>query len=234
MLMMQVPVAQQPMVLSNDQYQQMMLSQQRSANNSQIPSAQQPSTPQPQTISAATNSGSTSTTEDKDQMTLEIYRRILNFNFVGKYDPKLKQIIHQTPHGVLYKFSEATDEWEKLDFEGPLIFYERNIDDVDANGNVIDNNQRILSYEELKSKDNYKNGLMIVNRNNPKNISLGIISKSTTTKYPDFYRGVNYEINTTNDLLMLKNCFGEVYGIWIHDEKDREVFYQLISYSIES
>lgn len=165
--------------------------------------------------------------------TLEIYRRILNFNFVGKYDPKLKSILYQVSHAVVYKFNQQIDNWEKLDFEGTLIYYERNVDDVDADGNVV-TALHYLTYDELRLKDNYKYGMIIANRKNPKNISLGVIPKSITSKYSEFYRGNSYEVQVDNDILMLKNCLGEIYGIWMHNATERDALKQLIQLAIDS
>lgn len=165
-------------------------------------------------------------TPEESQVALELYKRILNFNCVGKYDPKLKQIIHITAHAVLYKFDQATDNWEQTDFQGPLVFYERSIDaDLAARTRV--------SNEELKLKDLYGHGLMILNRNAPKNLAIGIISKNITQNNPEFYQGLHYELQEANDLLMIKTTVGEVYGIWIHNQEDRKAFAKLIKYSIE-
>lgn len=161
----------------------------------------------------------------QSELTLEVYKGILTFNFVGKYDPKLKCIIRQTPYSVLYKFSTQNDEWEKLEFEGPLVFYERNVDPVEPQLAFPAPGQEQVVSERLKMKDNYVKGLMIINRNNPKNISLGIIPKSYSSAYHHFFRNSYYEVQMSNDLIILKNHLGEVYGIWIHDETDRNLFY---------
>lgn len=65
---------------------------------------------------------------------LEFYRKALNFNVIGRYDPKIKQLLFHTPHASLYKWDFKKDEWNKLEYQGVLAIYLR---DVSQNTNLL-------------------------------------------------------------------------------------------------
>lgn len=63
---------------------------------------------------------------DQEKQAFDIYRKALTFNVVSKYDPKINQLIHLSSYCVVYKFDDEISDWEKLDYQGPLIIYSRN------------------------------------------------------------------------------------------------------------
>ena len=68
-------------------------------------------------------------TIDTNTTALEFYRKALNFNVIGRYDPKIKQLLFHTPHASIYKWDFKKDEWNKLDYQGVLAIYLRDLGD---------------------------------------------------------------------------------------------------------
>lgn len=169
---------------------------------------------------------------------LEFYRKALNFNVIGRYDPKIKQLLFHTPHASLYKWDFKKDEWNKLEYQGVLAIYLRDVSqntnllpvspqEVDifdsqngsnniqvnngsdnsnrnssGNGNSYKSNDS-LTYncgKTLSGKDIYNYGLIILNRINPDNFSMGIVPNSVVNKRKVF----NAEEDTLNPL----ECMG--------------------------
>lgn len=203
---------------------------------------------------------------------LEFYRKALNFNVIGRYDPKIKQLLFHTPHASIYKWDFGKDEWNKLDYQGVLAIYLRDVGDEstilpdetdDGNGqeNLIsatnssinltqkNNNTKnsnntphhYSSGEVLKGKDIYNYGLMILNRINPDNFSMGIVPNNVINKRKIFDRSEDEKnplelmgVEVKDDLVIIKNLKHEVYGIWIHTIADRQNIYELIKYLLEN
>ncbi|ODV61870.1 Dcp1p, partial [Ascoidea rubescens DSM 1968] len=174
---------------------------------------------------------------DKDEQQLEFIKNIINFNVIGKYDPKIKQILLQTYQSIWYKFNETKAEWEQLEYAGPLALYLRNYEWEYFNDPSRIAQRRGLDEEtiarELKLRDCYVYGLMVLNRSSPKNLSLGLIPHTITDAYPAFYSG-GYEFERKDELLIIKNWLDEIYGVWIHHPQDRERFGKLIEYCLSN
>ena len=71
--------------------------------------------------------GAAATAAENSATQLEFYRKALNFNVIGRYDPKIKQLLFHTPHASLYKWDFKKDEWNKLEYQGVLAIYLRDI-----------------------------------------------------------------------------------------------------------
>lgn len=216
-------------------------------------------------------------TIDTNTTALEFYRKALNFNVIGRYDPKIKQLLFHTPHASIYKWDFKKDEWNKLDYQGVLAIYLRDLGDgnnilpnyeVDDSQVLQDNpesvnnsnvnlnqkttlknpsknyshsSQQSNSGSVLQGKDIYNYGLIVLNRINPDNFSMGIVPNSVINKRKIFdpiedarnpLEPMGVEVK--DDLVIIKNLKHEVYGIWIHTVADRQNIYELIKYLLEN
>lgn len=135
-----------------------------------------------------------------------LYTKTLTFNVIGRYDPKIDRLLYHTSHCQMYKFGE-TQEWEKIDYSGVLAIYSRkqNEDEVDLD-------------------DIYDHGIIILNRTSPENFSVGLLSKNQSKNLGISEVKVEYQ----SEYIMLKNVEGDIFGFWVHEEKDRESVYSLI------
>lgn len=185
--------------------------------------------------------------EEQSSSTLEFYRKALNFNVIGRYDPKIKQLLFHTPHASIYKWDTTKDEWNKLDYQGVLAIYLRDIGDGNSTLPAEEQSQsqqhsdNTDSGKTLIGRDIYNYGLIILNRINPDNFSMGIVPNNVINKRKVF-NTVEDDQNTLelmgvevkDDLVIIKNLKHEVYGIWIHTVADRQNIYELIKYLLEN
>lgn len=192
------------------------------------------------------------TSESNSAMTMEFYRKALNFNVIGRYDPKIKQLLFHTPHASVYQWDFETDEWKKLEYQGVLAIYLRDVSQGDMlphqtesitsmNTDTTDNQSSSFSGTVLTGHDIYNYGLIILNRINPDNFSIGIVPNSVINKRNVFNADENSEnplecmgVEVKDDLVIIKNLKHEVFGIWIHTVADRENIYELIKYLLEN
>ncbi|CAL9732543.1 mRNA-decapping enzyme subunit 1 [Monosporozyma unispora] len=205
---------------------------------------------------------------------LEFYRKALNYNVIGRYDPKIKQLLFHTPHASIYKWDFTKDEWNKLDYQGVLAIYLRDIGEgstilpneseesnlqdtlTSTNNSSVNLNQKNNSKKNkgfsytphhystgaiLEGKDIYNYGLIVLNRINPDNFSMGIVPNSVINKRKLFDPTENEKnplelmgVEVKDDLVIIKNLKHEVYGIWIHTIADRQNIYELIKYLLEN
>lgn len=186
-------------------------------------------------------------------MTMEFYRKALNFNVIGRYDPKIKQLLFHTPHASIYKWDFSKDEWTKLEYQGVLAIYLR---DVSSQQDVLptsDNSEQSVTTmasqnidvpnygAALTGRDIYNYGLIILNRINPDNFSMGIVPNSVVNKRKVFEASEDLQnplecmrVEAKDELVIVKNLKHEVYGIWIHTVADRKNIYELIKYLLEN
>lgn len=186
-------------------------------------------------------------------MTMEFYRKALNFNVIGRYDPKIKQLLFHTPHASVYKWDFGQDEWTKLEYQGVLAIYLRDVsnsEDVLPTLDTSDQGLNNLTSQSIDSsncgtvltgRDIYNYGLIILNRINPDNFSMGIVPNSVINKrkvFNDSEDSVNplecMGVEVKDDLVIIKNLKHEVYGIWIHTVADRHNIYELIKYLLDN
>lgn len=186
-------------------------------------------------------------------MTMEFYRKALNFNVIGRYDPKIKQLLFHTPHASVYKWDFNKDEWTKLDYQGVLAIYLRDVSDTEDTLPIIDNSEQSVTTAAsqnidipacgatLEGRDIYNYGLIILNRINPDNFSMGILPNNVVNKRKLFDLDENLSnplesmgVEVKDELVIIKNLKNEVYGIWIHTVADRQNIYELIKYLLES
>ncbi|SCU84413.1 LAME_0C09384g1_1 [Lachancea meyersii CBS 8951] len=186
-------------------------------------------------------------------MTLEFYRKALNFNVIGRYDPKIKQLLFHTPHASVYKWDFNKDEWVRLEYQGVLAIYLRDIKQADDILQEETEEERSIlalpgrpngpehNVEVLKGRDIYNYGLILLNRMNPENFSIGIAPNSVINKRRLFAPEEDEQqplecmkVEVKDDLVIIKNLRHEVFGIWIHTVPDRKSVYELIKYLLEN
>lgn len=174
------------------------------------------------------------------QKALELYRNALNFNVINRYDPAIKQLLYHTSHCVIYKFAEEKEEWVKTDYQGTLALYLRDFKLPTA---PHQNSQGqfppplpAYTYQDLQNLFCY--GLMLLNRNNPECFSLGLLpNKITKHFFPHGLNGngiveMNVEIN--DNLIIVKNLLGDIYGLWVFNEDDRQKLVKLLEFCLKN
>lgn len=192
---------------------------------------------------------------DDAEQALEFYRKALNFNVIGRYDPKIKQLLFHTPHASVYKWDIERDEWAKLEYQGVLAIYLRDIGNgqdflppqdstMDASvlaGSMTQGNENYGQGLMLSGRDIYNYGLIILNRLNPDNFSMGIVPNNVVNKRKVFDSIEDAEnplecmgVEVKDELVIIKNLKHEVYGIWIHTVEDRKNVYELIKFLLEN
>ncbi|QLQ80669.1 hypothetical protein HG537_0E00220 [Torulaspora globosa] len=186
-------------------------------------------------------------------MTMEFYRKALNFNVIGRYDPKIKQLLFHTPHASVYKWDFEKNEWNKLDYQGVLAIYLRDVANRDSflpGGDIGEQSvsscggqqMETAAYGETHSgRDIYNYGLIILNRINPDNFSMAIVPNSVVNKRKVFEAEENAKnplecmgVEVKDELVIIKNLKKEIYGIWIHTVADRQNIFELIKYLLEN
>lgn len=193
---------------------------------------------------------------EKDaEQALDFYRKALNFNVIGRYDPKIKQLLFHTPHASVYKWDFDRDEWAKLEYQGVLAIYLRDVSNMQdtlppqdnsmessmLTGSVGQSYEAYSQGEVLSGRDIYNYGLIILNRINPDNFSMGIVPNSVVNKRKVFDSIEDAEnplecmgVEVKDELVIIKNLKHEVYGIWIHTVEDRKSVYELVKYLLEN
>ncbi|RLV86823.1 mRNA-decapping enzyme subunit 1 [Meyerozyma sp. JA9] len=166
------------------------------------------------------------TTVSTDQNALDLYRNALNFNVISRYDNKIKQLLYHTSHCVIYKYDATTEEWEKTDFSGTLALYLRDF--------ATPHRGAPPTVDTLRSLFCY--GLILMNRNNPECFSLGLVPNKITQHI--FPQGVNnmgilsMDVELNGNLIIVKNLLGEIYGLWVFNEAEREKLYKLLEFCL--
>ncbi|ODV97296.1 hypothetical protein PACTADRAFT_79685 [Pachysolen tannophilus NRRL Y-2460] len=148
-----------------------------------------------------------------DKSTLNVYRKALTYNVIGKYDPKITQLVYHTSHSVLYQFNQDSENWDKLEYEGVLSIYSRN--------QAVDDKAK-MSPNYILNNEIYTYGLMILNRIKTENFCLGLLSNKNVIDS-------DMIVEKNDDLIILKNLKDETYGIWIFDKADRENMFNILN-----
>lgn len=158
----------------------------------------------------------------------ELYKNTLNFNVISRYDPAVKQLLYTTSHCVIYKYDESTQEWVKSEFQGTLALYLREFTKVANPGDI--------KYADLQALFCY--GLILLNRLSPNCFSLGLLPNKVTKQYlPSGLQnnGVSQmDVEINDNLIIVKNLLGEIYGLWVFNQEDRQKLYKLISFCLNN
>ncbi|RLV96282.1 mRNA-decapping enzyme subunit 1 [Spathaspora sp. JA1] len=169
---------------------------------------------------------------NQDQITpeeaLKLYTNTLNFNVISRYDPGVKQLLCNTSHCVVYKFNDESQEWIKSDYSGTLALYVRDFKVPSSNSQP--------TYQDLQQLFCY--GLILLNRNNPDCFSLGLLPNKITNYY--FPNGLNnssvseMDVELNDNLIIVRNLLGEIYGLWVFNEEDRIKLFKSIEFCLNS
>lgn len=158
---------------------------------------------------------------------LDLYKSTLNFNVISRYDPNIKQLLYTTSHCVIYKFDES-QEWEKTDYQGTLALYLRDFTPPAPGEQLgLDQLQRLFCY-----------GLILLNRQSPECFSLGLLPNKVTKHF--FPTGVQnngnveMDVEMNDNLIIVKDLIGDIYGLWIFNESDRKKLYQLMEFCLKN
>jgi mRNA-decapping enzyme subunit 1 len=167
--------------------------------------------------------------------TLEIYKQALTFNVIAKYDPSISQLLHISSYCVIYQYDEDGEDWVKSSYMGPIAVYSRRSAwdrySVDAD---ITTKMKVSVDDVLGGKigEYYKFGLLVLNRGQPENFSLGLLGDKYLNN-SDIEEERNLLIEKSGELIIVRDFNGKAFGLWIFDEKDRDYLYQLLMYCVD-
>lgn len=179
--------------------------------------------------SHSSNDGITSNENRDSLQTLEIYKQALTFNVIAKYDPLISQLLHISSYCVIYQYDEELEDWVKSSYNGPVSVYTRR-SEWDKNENQ-DNINKIDVDTILTAKHGkyYRFGLLVLNRGQPENFSLGFLGDKYIID-DDVNEERGLLIEKSDQLIIIRDFNGKAFGLWIFDEKDRDYLYQLLMY----
>ncbi|KAI5955841.1 DCP1 [Candida jiufengensis] len=157
---------------------------------------------------------------------LKLYSNTLNFNVISRYDPAIKQLICYTSHCVVYRFNEETEEWVKSDYQGTLALYVRNLE-------ISSPSLSTSTYQDL-----FSYGLILLNRNNPDCFSIGLIPTKVSKQFlPNGVDGSEIsemDVELNDNLIIVRNLSGEIFGLWVFNEDDRRTMYKSIEFCLNN
>ena len=160
---------------------------------------------------------------------LELYKNALNFNVVNRYDPALRQLLYVASHCVVYRFDSESDEWIKTDYQGATALYLRDF-------KLPQKPAEMCTYADLQNLFCY--GLIVLNRNKPECFSMGLLPNRLTGQF--FPRGVagsgvsSMDVEMNDNLLIVKNLLGEIYGLWVYSEAERLKIFKLLEFCLHN
>ncbi|EDK43564.1 conserved hypothetical protein [Lodderomyces elongisporus NRRL YB-4239] len=168
---------------------------------------------------------------------LKLYTNALNFNVISRYDPAIKQLLSHTSHCVLYKFDHDSDEWIKTDFQGTMALYAR---DSKLHINELQRTiQQMQPTVELVQhvQDLFQFGLILLNRTSPECFSVGIVpsklAKALEGKVFGDHTMHEMEVELNDNLIIVRNLYGDIFGLWVFDEEDRSELFKLLQYCLD-
>lgn len=166
------------------------------------------------------------------------FKKELNFKITKTYDSKIKSLIYHLNHCKIYQFDSESSDWQFLSCQGPLVLYERSLSencDAPLGENEFEDN---FDVNQLTGEDGYKYGLLVFNRLEPINFSLGIscdqkFIERQIEKHSDSEFNI-MKVDLKGELVIVKSHLNEVFGIWIEEEEERETVYHLLGSFIEN
>lgn len=171
--------------------------------------------------------------DDSTAQTTEIYKQALTFNVIAKYDPAISQLLHISSYCVVYQFDDDAEDWVKTSYMGPVSVYSRrSIWDKYSE----DSNVPTVSVDDVLSGKHgqyYKFGLLVLNRGQPENFSLGFLSDRYINQY-DIDEERNLLVEKSDELIIVRDFNGKAFGLWLFDPKDREYLYKLLLYCTDN
>ncbi|KAK6463337.1 hypothetical protein DFJ63DRAFT_114941 [Scheffersomyces coipomensis] len=160
------------------------------------------------------------------QEALKLYKNTLNFNVISRYDPSIKQLLCSTSYCVIYNFNDESQDWVKSEYQGTLALYLRDF--------TIPSPDHAPQYTDLQNLFCY--GIILLNRTNPDCFSLGLLPNKVTEHY--FPNGLNNSdikemaVELNDNLIIIRNLLGEIYGLWVFNEEDRAKLFKLLEFCL--
>lgn len=154
---------------------------------------------------------------------VDFYKSAITSSVISRYDPRIKKLLYNASHCVLYEYNAG--EWVKKGFQGALALYLREFDDKPSPP---------LSRADLQNVFCY--GLILLNRLSLQNFSIGLLPNSASrVLFPQGLDGngvllMDVEIN--DNLIIIKNLLGDIYGLWVFDEEERQKLFQLLKFCL--
>lgn len=168
---------------------------------------------------------------DKNNETTEIYKQALTFNVVAKYDPSISQLHHISPYCVIYEYDEDAEDWVKSSYMGPVCVYARR-SEWDKYDDEHSPKVDVESIINSKTGAYYRFGLMVLNRSQPENFSIGLLGDNYIIS-KDIEDDKSVLVEKTDELIIIRGFNNKTFGLWLFDEKDRDYMYQLLLYCID-
>lgn len=187
---------------------------------------------------------------EEDASTFEIYRGALTFNVISRYDAAISQLLHISPYCVVYEYVEEDGSWSKAGFQGPLAVYSRGCkwddmglgfdktkfntgDKSEASQVIVDEAAKVSTEDVLQDDGLYKFGLIVLNRLQPENFSIGILGDAfIKTAEVENDKGMFVEV--MEEIVIVRDFNGKVWGLWLYDVNDREIVSKLITYCLKN
>lgn len=162
----------------------------------------------------------------------EIFKQALSFNVIAKYDPAITQLLHISSYCVIYQYDEDGEDWVKTSYMGPVAVYSRrSVWDKNSSDDKIEP----VGVEDLlnsKTGEFYRFGLLVLNRSQPENFSLGFLGDKYL-KEADIVEEKNILVEKSEQLIIIRDFTRKAFGLWVFDEKDRDYLYKLLLYCID-
>lgn len=203
------------------------------------------------------SSNNNSSNNTNNAQSNETSKQAYNYQVLSFHDPKLAQIFATSSICNVYKFNIDSGEWEKLECQGTLFIYSRQIQQQQQQQQQIDNSTNAkgrsgrssansstsnINSESSTSADKgpndagdnkidpYPYGLMVLNRLSLDNFSLGITPDSVARKYglPEM------EVKLEDPFIMVEASDGEMYGLWLFHEGDRPLVEGMIKWCLDA
>lgn len=181
--------------------------------------------------SVRSSEGSTKIDDSENSQTATIFKQALTFNVIAKYDPHISQLLHISSYCVIYHYDEDSQDWTKTSFNGPTCVYARRSIWDDSN----DDNINKVSVDELTNSTQgnyYKFGLLVLNRSQPENFSLGFLADRYIDEN-DINEDKQLLVEKSDELIIVRDFTGKAFGLWVFDEKDRDYLYKILLYCTE-
>lgn len=195
-------------------------------------------------------SNGSSTAAEEEATTFELYKGTLTFNVISRYDPAISQLLHISPYCVVYEYVEEDGSWSKAGFQGSLAVYSRNCvwDDrglgfdktnfkphEEGEQNVLDIQEsfKVATKDVVQNDLFYKFGLIVLNRLQPENFSIGILGDQYLQK-ADLEAEKGMFVEVMEEIVIVRDFNGKVWGLWLYDVNDREIVSKLLTYCLKN
>lgn len=191
---------------------------------------------------------------EEDNSTFEIYKGALTFNVISRYDPSISQLLHISPYCVVYEYVEEDGSWSKAGFQGPLAIYSRGCQwdkkglgfdkstfkpheedsKIESKDTIdISDDSKVSTEQIVKNDSLYKFGLIVLNRLQPENFSIGILGDQyIKSEEIENDRGMFVEV--MEEIVIVRDFNGKVWGLWLYDVNDREIVSKLLTYCLKN